>query len=96
MQLITALGVDDFAFRRGKKYGTILVDHERRCTIDLLPDREAKTLSQWLKGHPGVEVVTRDRSRAYAEGISIRNAANPVLEIPRPAPESQDELLGVG
>jgi transposase len=64
------LGVDDIAFRRGKKYGTILVDHVRRCTIDLLPGREAETLSQWLKAHPEVEVVTRDRSRADAEGIN--------------------------
>jgi len=60
------IGVDDFAFRRGKKYGAILVDHERRCMVDLLPDREAVTLAQWLKSHPGLEVVTRDRSRAYA------------------------------
>jgi transposase len=64
------LGVDDFAFRRGRSYGTILVDLERRGAVDLLPDREQATLAKWLKAHPGIEIITRDRSRAYAEAIA--------------------------
>lgn len=62
------LGVDDWAKRKGKSYGTILVDLEQHRPSDLLPDRSAETLTTWLQEHPGSEIITRDRSDQYAKG----------------------------
>jgi transposase len=64
------LGVDDWSFRRGKTFGTILVDLERHCVVDLLPDRTAETFIEWLKQHPGVDIISRDRSGEYKRGAS--------------------------
>jgi transposase len=63
----TVLGVD-WAIHKGLTYGTILVDLERHRPVDLLPDRSSESLAAWLKAHPGIQVIARDRGGAYAEG----------------------------
>ena len=67
----TILGVDDWAYRKGRNYGTILVNLETHQPIALLPDRESETLTEWLKEHPGVKVISRDRYKAYEKGARL-------------------------
>ena len=64
------LGVDDFAFRRGHAYGTILVDLEQRRVVDLLPERSQESLLAWLRRHPEIEFAARDRSHIYREALA--------------------------
>ena len=72
-------GVDDWAFRRSKTYGTILINLEDGSPVDLLPDRQAATLETWLKNHPGVQLISRDRGGEFARGA--RQGAPEALQI---------------
>ncbi len=67
---LTVVGIDDWAFRRNRRYGTILCDLERRRIVTLLPDREVATVRAWLADHPGIKIVSRDRGGGYGEAIS--------------------------
>lgn len=62
------IGIDEWAWRRGCRYGTIIVDFERHAVLDLLPDRDAERVAAWLRSHPGIEIVARDRADVFAEG----------------------------
>ncbi len=73
------LGVDEFAFRRGCRYGTILVDVEAGRVIDVLPDRTSETFAAWLTAHPGAEIICRDRASAYTK--AIKEAAPDAMEV---------------
>jgi transposase len=64
------LGIDDWALRKGRVSGTILVDLERRRPVDLLPERTAETVATWLRDHPGVESIAHARTQDYARGAA--------------------------
>jgi transposase len=67
---VRVLGLDDFAWKKRFTYGTILVDLERRKIIDVLPDRESATVEKWLREHPGVNVVSRDRGKEFTKAAT--------------------------
>ncbi len=68
---VRCLGLDDWAWRKGQDYGTILVDLNRHAVVDLLSDRSSETLAEWLAKHPTVTVISRDRSGTYADGAQM-------------------------
>lgn len=63
---VPQIGIDDFSFRRGRKFGTIVVDLQTRKVLDVLPDRTADTSAVWMAVHPEIELVSRDRGGDYA------------------------------
>ena len=65
------LGLDDFAFRRGYRYGTLCVNLESHRVIDMLPDRRAETVARWMRQHPDITVVSRDRGGEYASAATL-------------------------
>jgi transposase len=67
---VVELGIDDFSFRRGRKFGSILVDMQSHNVIDLLPDRKAETAKAWMQAHPEIDLVSRDRGGDYAAGAA--------------------------
>ncbi len=69
---VRILGLDDWAYKRGDTYGTILVDLERHRVIDLLPDRSSETVKVWLQGHPEIDVISRDRASSHADAADCR------------------------
>lgn len=71
------VGIDDWAWSKGQRYGTLVVDLETNDVIDLLPDRDAATVKAWLEAHPGVELVSRDRASAYSKAASERRSRGP-------------------
>ena len=67
---LRVIGIDDWAWRKGHRYGTLICDLERRRVVELLPDREPATVEAWLRAHPEIEIVARDRNGGYATAVS--------------------------
>jgi transposase len=72
-------GIDEWAWRRGQRYGTIICDLERQQVIELLPERSVEAVTAWLRKHPSIELIARDRAGAYAE--AARHGAPAALQV---------------
>lgn len=70
VEQVKHVGINDFAWKRGKSYGTVIVDLDTHNSIDLLPDREAETVQRWLEEHENIDIVSRDRGGTYADGAT--------------------------
>lgn len=67
---LRVIGIDDWAWRMGQRYGTLICDLERHRVVDLLPDRDPATVEAWLRARPGIEVVARDRNGGYRGAVA--------------------------
>ena len=105
------VGIDDWAWKRGHRYGTIVCDLERHRIVDVLPDREAATVEAWLADHPGIEIVSRDRGGGYGQAVGralpdatqvadrwhlIENASRAFLDAVQTSMRSIRQALGAG
>jgi hypothetical protein len=88
---LQAVGIDEWAWRRGHRYGTILVDLASHRVVDLLPDRSAASVAAWLAQHPTITTVCRDRSDLYADGIRRRACSRLMGRVP---PRSAERRSG--
>lgn len=106
---VQVIGIDDFAWKRGQRYGTVMCDLEQRRIIDLLPDREPATVAAWLADHPEITVVSRDRGAGYGQAASkgapqavqvadrwhlMENASTAFLEAVRRSMKGIRQVLG--
>src|SRR5262249_34525463 len=73
------IGVDDWAMRKGRTYGALIVDLQRHQPIDVLPDAKAETFATWLQQHPGISLISRDRAGNFAEGA--RSGAPQAIQV---------------
>jgi transposase len=105
------LGIDDWAWKRGHRYGTIVCDLERRRIVDVLPDREAATVEAWLSARPDISLVSRDRGGGYGQAVTrvlpeakqvadrwhlMENASSAFLDAVRKSMRSIRQALGAG
>jgi transposase len=107
----TIIGIDDWAWKRGQRYGTIICDLERRCVVELLPDREAASVEAWLRTRPNIRVISRDRGGGYGHAAAralpgalqvadrwhlMENASQAFLDAVRKSMRAIRQALGAG
>ena len=66
---VTNIGVDDFAFKKGKHYCTLICDLDKRKVLEILPSRNKEDLLEWLKKYPQIKLVSKDVSITYASAV---------------------------